>query len=505
MPLDALPSEIITKPRDIWRDDWLKWFGFRQPDADVGPDTQPYIDASCIADQLVIMSENARRIGRQIPLSEKTGDALDQFGAELDAGTGELGRLPAIGAYGSVIASTGTLGSTIFADDEATYQGLIYRVTATAMYQNGEPIPMQCKTGGPMTDRKSGDVLTWSNPRPGSYLTVAVDTEGLTGGRDAETDDEYRQRLSNALADPAAQENDAAIRRYAEDSKSHQVPVLKAFTYPGILSTGTTALCFLLKAASGGNRIPNSAQVAAVTAWVAGKLSADDALFGCPLVGVDCSVCLDLDWDPSVTGWANTPSWPYSPSAIGFQVYVSAATDATHFTLDIRTPGGGYTTVGDPVAGTVLGIWDATAQTFRRKTVLTVGGSGPWTIVCDGTNNASDLSYTPVVGQAPSPWSDSLDDVGPVVISYFDLTGPGEQVTIPIGNGMRQARSPANLPKTWPSTVSGKVASNVNLIDSVASATLNTVCTTPTSAPVGLPGVLSYLLELTDLTVYETL
>src|SRR6478752_6518881 len=98
MALDVLPDNgIIVKSRDEFRSLWLKCLKIRNPDASTAQDTQPWIDASVLADVLSPMSLNARTIGRSIPLSEVSGDKLDQRLREY----GLPERFPETGSQGS--------------------------------------------------------------------------------------------------------------------------------------------------------------------------------------------------------------------------------------------------------------------------------------------------------------------------------------------------------------------------------------------------------------------
>jgi hypothetical protein len=120
-------------------------------------------------------------------------------------------------------------------------------------------------------------------------------------------------------------------------------------------------------------------------------------------------------------------------------------------------------------------------------------------IACDMANNASD-EYVPVPGQLCSPWSDSLAGIVPPLLEHFDGLGPGEQVTTPFDPGRRQRRQPPS-PRDWPSVLTARVVSGLlgqRFIDDVA--VLAPALPHPT--PIGIPGVLSRLLVLSDLAAY---
>jgi len=507
MPLDVLPGVTIPLTRDEWIANRLKFYRFRQEDADVGPDSQPHLDACLLADQLVIMSENARRIGQRVPLSEAEMASLKQRAAELDGGTGRLDPYPALGASGSIVASTGTTGSHIYEHDEFKYNSIVYEVTRSETYQDGDPIPVRGKTTGPTTNLIAGTIVTWSAPRPGCYATAVVaedqNGEGLIGGRDEETADEYRQRLSDAMANPAAQENDAYIRSLIEDSRAHGVSVQKGFTFPGLFAGGSLGFTCTLKPASpGASRRPSTVQLAEIANYVIGKLSTD-AVFPIALSATTTVVSLEVDWDPAADGWANVLPWPYSPGAgapATVQMVVGTVTDSTHFQIKVAS-GSTYTALGAPGSGTALALWDAVHGVFVRKTVASITGTGPWAITCDAANGASDVAYTPIPDQLVSPWSENLPDAVTEVLAYIGTMGPGEQVASPIGGGMRQARSPAPTPKLYPSDIDDRIQSRVDDVESVVSCDLLKADPSTPGVP-GSPGTTGYILELEDLGIY---
>jgi hypothetical protein len=176
---------------------------------------------------------------------------------------------------------------------------------------------------------------------------------------------------------------------------------------------------------------------------------------------------------------------------------VTAATSPTSFTLG--TSNGIYTGAQQPVVGQTIGFYDSPNFTFRHKRILNVAGTGPWVITCDTTNNASDASYAPVVGQRACPWSDSLDAPVAGVLAYFDTLGPGEQVSTFYDEGTRQRRQP-QPPAFWPHRITTR-----GLIDAITSPEVEDVDVLEgdgVTPSVGTPGVLSRLLQLRWLSVF---
>lgn len=130
--------------------------------------------------------------------------------------------------------------------DQSEYTGSFTIVTATARTftynipgnpaspATGTPtagtnlasIDVQSTGTGLVQNRTSGDAVTLKNPIAGVELNSHVQFEGITGGKDKETEEEYRARYLDAYANPISNSNDTDIER-----------VLKAI--PGITKVWT--------------------------------------------------------------------------------------------------------------------------------------------------------------------------------------------------------------------------------------------------------------------------
>jgi hypothetical protein len=177
-------------------------------------------------------------------------------------------------------------------------------------------------------------------------------------------------------------------------------------------------------------------------------------------------------------------------------VVVIAATSATTFVLPSTDAGVA------PQAGNTIAFFDLPNLRFRRKRILTATfrSDGNYDVVCDTSNGASDLGYTPVVGQPCSPWSDSLDLIVPALLAYTDTLGPGEQVPGFFDPGLRQRRSPPAT-SSYPNTITNKILAQEFASTSVGDIVLQEP-TVPYATPVGVQGVSSNLLTLGGLAVF---
>ena len=505
MALDPLPSEITVKDRAAWLASYLRSIRLRNPTASTLEGTQPYVDGSALADQLVVLSANARQVGRRIPLSECSGDQLDQRAAE----KGIPPRYPEVGAVGYVQVATSAGGSTILSGDELTEPNsqMRFRCTATKLYSNGDWVPVAGIATGPSTNLAADTVLLWSAPRPGCLVQAVIveqnDGTGLSGGRLAESDDELRQRISDAEADPAASGNDAAYQRAIENSLAHGVAVQKAFTYPCVSGPGTIGCAFTMRrTAPGASRVPNVAQTTLVRDYVVGLAPKDDSYIDLIMLSQPVDVVLDVQWANGAGDWYDVVPWPARYATGSGAIVVTAVSNALSFTLG-KDNGGSYAGVTPPAVGQTIGFYNPSGAKFSRKRIASVSGVGPWDCTADTTNAASDTEYTPVVGQRAMPWSDSLDSLVSPILDHFNTLGPGEMFATFFDPGLRQKRSPPS-PTRWPHTISNRLAGD--LLDPDKSPAVGDCVIREglgVAATIGTPGATVYLLELGDLAAFK--
>jgi uncharacterized phage protein gp47/JayE len=511
--LDVLSGEIATLTRDQWRERYLRSYRVRNPDADTAPDSMPWIDASCIADQLVILSEDARRVGQQIPLSGKTGEALDEAGGEVG-----LPRAPAAGGAGYVSIRTSTGGATVTIGDTLTdlSSSLQFRFTgATTTYFTGDELSITAVDGstGPGTNLAGGTVLVWDAPAGGLFPNATIVTQpdgsGFSGGANVEGDDDYRERIRERLANGAASGNDAAYQQLVENTVEHGVAVQKAFTYPAIVGPGSIGIAFVLvQTGANATRIPNGSQISTVQAYVTAQaedaLPADDSTLWPVVTAQDVSVVLEVEWSTGSPGWADQTPWPpyYSTNHAagapgGIIVDATGTNTATSFKL--KADNADYTGVIQPAVGQTIAFYKTSTGEFFKKRILSFTGAGPWVVTVDTSNAASDTSYAPVAGQRAMPWSESLANLSTPIIDHFATLGPGEMIATFADPGLRQRRSPAS-PKDWPSVITNHLVVAVldvpDVNDAVVTEGLGTTATVGSVAEV-------HLMALDDLSAFE--
>jgi hypothetical protein len=505
MPLDELTGEVVTLRRNEERDKWLRSYHLRNPDADIDPGSEPYILAVTYADQKMVVYNDATNIGAACTSRNKTGSAVDEALEELG-----MERLPATGASGYVEIGTSAGGTYIFRGDELIDPNTStrYMCNESRTYDDGEDVPIVGVDTGPGTDRDPGTVLQWAAPRPGcgTYATVIQQNDagdGLTGGRYEETDKEALARIKDWKSNQPASGNDAAYRKAMKEVPGLRVE--QGFTYPACLGPGTMAVAFTLPPVLGGSRCPNAVQLSQMYEYLVGQFPADDSLFVMAMIEQTRDVCLDVDWTTGVAQWSNTAPWPayyeLSPGSGSGGLVVDSSPTPSATTFGIKTYNADYTTCGAPTVGTVVAVYDTAKGVFRRKEISQITGTGPWTVICETANAASDLTYTPVAGQRICPWSDSLNALAAKVREYFDGLGPGEQQTTFTDEGLRQKRQP-EAPANWHHAVTSARMLRV-LLDLDA---LNDcdVIEGEGATTTGTPGTLVYLLTLRYLAAFPS-
>lgn len=500
----TLPDRLVVPSRDDLVAQWKSDVNFRAPAISTDVGTLPDIDANVEADiVLPVFKESSR----QADVESLDGQNTTQLNATCrDAGIPT--QLPASGSSGFVNVSTSAGGASIAAGQEIKHlpTGLRWTCAVSGLYTTDTPVPIVGVDTGPQTNMPFGTVLTWSSPPAGLLAQATVfensDGSGLTGGADVETPDEQRNRIRNARAFPAVSGNDAAYQKAAIETPG--IAIGAAFTIPAVLGSGTTALAFLLRPGSpGGTRIPNNVQIGIVRGYVTVQMAKDDSC-SYPVVLADpIDLKLGVVWAQGAASWTDgSAAWP--PASAGTYDYsVSVSVDSTHFTISTTDPG-----AIAPQAGLTIGFFvranvvSSPDNVFVRKRIASVvgGSTGPWTIVVDTSNNSSDTTYTPVVGDRAMPWSDSLGLLSPPVVSFFDGLGPGEEFSVFFDDGYRQKRNPPD-PKTWPKALTNKSLINVESLDAIEDVAIVSP-STPRDPAIGTPGVTIYLLTLRSLSVY---
>ena len=517
MPLDLLPAKFVQPSRDQIAQDWRRDVSFRNPAADVGTGTQPYLDSLVASDTVLPLYTYAGR-------TAASTNWQNAFGSDLDAWLARYGtkRLDPTGSIGFVQISTSSGGTTLQTADQLTVNGIRYQVLIGGLYLNGAQVGIQGIDVGPSTDQRAGTVLKFSVPRQGCNPQCVVvaqqDGSGLSGGALQEDDSHAKLRLNYLASNPPASGNDAHYQSIVAVTPG--VPVQQVFTYPGIMGNGSTGVCFTLRPSqSGASRIPNAGQIQLALAYLQAQMPITDGIYMCTIISTPSTMLFKVRWSLGAASWADASPFPLYQSP-GNNWAVTNVVVPTPTTFNIMSA----TDATVPQVGQSIAFLDITNQTYRQKRILSAtAASGGYTIVVDPTNGSSDLSYAPFVGQLVSPWSTSLNDLIDPVLAYFDSIGPGEQVASFFDAGLRQKRNPPN-PQFWASQIANRMIGgppNAAQAPDPNAAPTPTLLSTPSigdviieevngtpgtslpySTPVGVPAVSSNMLTIASIVAF---
>lgn len=496
---DTFPGEIITYTRGEVVEKYLRDYQFRQPLADVGPGTQPAIDAAVMADQVAVLHADAVVIGNNTNLGTTTNGALDEL-----LRVNGLSRLPASGASGYVTITTSVGGAEILAGAELKTKVTQkrYQALVSGVYADQSQVPVIGIDTGPTTNQEPGTVLVWTSPSPGLASECVVfeqsDGTGLTNGREEQSDADAQAMLVEKRANPPASGNEAEYIEKTE--KTPGVAIQKAFAIPASpAGPGNMSIVFLLRPASpGAQRAPSGAQRALVRANLEAEFPGDDGVFDLEVVEEPLAVVLAISWRENAANWLDATPWP--PYVAGDMVVVVGSITPTALTCRVAT---GTPISEAPQVGQTIAFYDAELKRFAPKRIASVTTNIPgedWTLTFDVSNAASDTSYVPIVGQIASPYSTGLDDIPTAVVSHIDTMGPGEVVATFPDPGNRQRRIPRS-PEEWPSSLTNRVITKVLAVPTIGDADV-LAPELPYPVPVGVPGTLVYLFALTDLATF---
>lgn len=193
-------------------------------------------------------------------------DTCEQEYLERWAGIWGISRIDASPATGTVTV-TGTIGSTIPAGtllqrvDGVQYQAM----STTTLTAATASIGVIATAGSASSSTASGTVLSFVSPVTGLNSSTTVDSGGLTGGADVETDAALRTRLLARIQSPPQGGCSNDYLTWALEVAG----VTRAWLYPGELGAGTVTLRFVRDNDGTGTAIlPDATEVAAVQAYI---------------------------------------------------------------------------------------------------------------------------------------------------------------------------------------------------------------------------------------------
>ncbi|HEY1956687.1 MAG TPA: baseplate J/gp47 family protein [Polyangiaceae bacterium] len=494
MAAPVLPDALVVPSRDDIAATWKRDLQIAATRSgitiSVADGSLPDLKSKVFADSMLPLYGEAARQSNVGTLDGKSGTELQQEAVD----SGLPGQLAAAGASGFVVIRGATGGGFITAGAEIRNlaTGKRYQSLVSGLYTPGSLVTVSGIDTGPSTNVAAGTILTWTSPPPGIDASATVfedsDGNGLTGGRDVETDQQIRDRIRASRSNPAASGNDAAYQTAAMQTPG--VGIQAVFTIPAILGPGSSCLLFLLRPASSGqSRVPNNAQIGLVKGYVTGQMPKGDSVTYGTVIEQSTDIEMTVVWATGVAQWTDGVPWPPFSAVADYGVSNDTVPTATSFSVSTSDP-----SPVTPQAGQTVALFDRTNLVFVEKRIgaVTTISAGHWTLTIDTTDNASDTQFTPAVLDPVSPWSDSLNLLPPLVAAYFDGLGPGEQVSSFFDAGYRQRRSPPD-PQFWPISLTTKMLIPILQLSAIGDAEIKSP-SLPHAPTVGTPGVSSNLL-----------
>lgn len=175
----------------------------------------------------------------QLFISNADGENLEKHGAEYG-----IFRLNGEKATGEITA-TGTTGIEVPADTELqSASGNRYRVlTAGTVNAGTVDLDIEAKEVGTDYDELVGTVLTFVSPISGVNATATVIGDGIEGGVDPDTDDQYRTKILNRKRFPPHGGIDIDYENWALEYSGN---ITRAWAIPEYQGIGTIGLAFVM-------------------------------------------------------------------------------------------------------------------------------------------------------------------------------------------------------------------------------------------------------------------
>lgn len=178
----------------------------------------------------------------------------DEYGISRNAATFAVGSVTATGSAGIIIPA-----GTVF----QTSDGVNYASDAEQTFAASTlSIDITATVGGIDGNQDAASVMSFVSPIAGVNSQVTVDTGGLTGGADEETDEELRERVLRRRQDPPYGGCEYDYRNWMLGYSG----VTRAWTFPSYNGAGTIGCAFVMDNDS--SYIPNSATIALVRAYL---------------------------------------------------------------------------------------------------------------------------------------------------------------------------------------------------------------------------------------------
>jgi len=450
------------------RDDYLRTYrnmliakGIDNPST--GEGSEVYLRATALAQQVYAASASAPVLANAMMPDTAEGDDLLRWA-----------RLRGIGPRPAGVSSGGVYLSATIDDPIAIPEGaqlidgdgLTYRVVTGAAYRDGEIVPIESVETGDEVNLEAGVKLRWTAPPEFVQPTAEVIVGGLTGGTPVETEDGFRARLLDLMANPPNGVNSASFNLAAEKSSP---AVQKAFFYPAANgpSTGRSAVVGA-PTSTNKTRVVNALVMSTVVEpAVSGHAPEFVDVVTTTVEPLQVNVAVGLDLPAAKTavpagpggGWVDAVPFPLTNS-LGYS-YVDLVTSST----EVRVT----SDVAPVVGGSVCWLSGVDWRLRTAKVLSFVYVPGPvdaYTITLDTALVSSN--GTPIaVNDWLFPASENVQAYVDTLLESFAGLGPG-QITSVVGLLPRARRRPF-VTESWPSDLDSRFLRPLATYDEVYS------------------------------------
>ncbi len=467
-------ASLNIKSQEKIRDDFLGTYraelirrGINNPNVSFG--TEIYVKATALAQQVAVAMQNTQQEGDALMPDTALGADMIRFagffGMKLRAAAGSVGQVI---FHTNILASIPVLVSadTQLQDDA----GLIYKVSATGFFKEGDKIEIQAVDTGISTNLKINSTLKWVLQPP--FATAIVETAfAFTGGTDNENIEGLRGRVLERLANPPGGGNWSQVVGITEDSTA---AIQKAFVYPAINGPATAGVAIASAPTdvykgrdfNGDVSILNNFAIPAVL----GNFPefAEFIITNCVNQPIDISLGLSLPQSKKAsipgngTGWVDANIFPIpiisgTSYVTGFCDVTSVAT-STLFNLNVDA------TIADALvaSSSIVNIcWISKNDWILRTAQATVSGAfSPYTVALTVNSDpfVDTLSQTIQIGDYVFPASLNVLAYYNAILAEFAGFGPGQKLDPLLFSALfpRAFRRPT-IQDAWPSDIGPSV------------------------------------------------
>jgi uncharacterized phage protein gp47/JayE len=346
------------------------------PSPNVGPDSDEYVRATAVANELAVVEANAVIKTDALMPDTATGTDLD-----VRMATYGLTRRAAAPSTGNIVLSSTAATLVPTGAQLVDGAGLVYKVATGGTYASGASIPIIAVSTGSGTNHAAGDSLSWQAAPAYSAPTALVDVGGLVNGGDAEDDETARARLLARIQTPPRSGN---WQHVADIIMASHPSVQYAFVYPAIQGGATVhaAVTASPTSSSKSRDLASTTLVSTVVPYTTGALPEHVALTLTTVTNQPTDVAIGLALPASQAasppgpggGWLDAVPWP-TAVATGYVPVVGSPTSTTSFAVAADN----YPAVGTRIAWLSPITWTL----YTATVVSVVALSYPITITID--------------------------------------------------------------------------------------------------------------------------